>query len=1003
MSTTDETLPRSRERSPFLDDHADTNNDVIASPKPAIDVTFDDSNEPVSDSHLAANTSETVNISDSNASSTFITNPHIDDTRLERKNITEESNYTFNSDTNSHNSMDESLASLQQSLANLLPFINEKQASLPFASDKHTSPINLFGERNRLGIYNTILEDKSENEDAEILTHDSVDSELQSRLNEKSPTPAPGGSRKELFPLKLTESTKLNHDYYSKASQVIFGLPRSEGRQLKGLLTVTESLISPENAIHTSSVHNSSFHNSTIDSTRDDTKEQLGDDIDIDDSSKERIALEKMKVKISPWKRLRAPSNMDKPPLAIPKLNANGSAYMNNRNILTASLKPEANNSLNSLRIDELNKEVTGYKIQIKFFKQFLQNLIDQQGNSPDLNIDELAKVRDNFEGFSPSKPLVKKPTNDEYNKLETDYQSLSQNYDEIYKLNEDLYTNLEFFQKQLQDKDIQLQYCNKNQMNCSSITHEIINTLLNDPSTSESSREALIGCLDNEFLPNEPSKPLDFKLHVISIELNERIQNQGLPKSEKHAAVIKDLMQLVSRLQTEFTGSKNEMAKIEDDLRREIEESNTIKKNYAIMYSKFNLLCQLIEQQKLTDNNQDEIHKLRAENERLAKFNQVVDSKFLEYQKIIDRLQKEVNDFREQSRRESINDESKLGQITSSTQIMDRSNDNHEEVYLLHKEFNSLQNDFNELTEKYNKAREDSSRTISSLTQQLQNKQSQVSQYKADEHVLDKLRQELDLSIEKERILKAEKIRLTYKIDSLTSDKTNLQATIQSLADKVTSLTVSGELPRDNGSEESLLKKANIAEYQFEELLQFDVQKFEKLLKSFNKIADDSSLKEPTRKIEALMRSLSTDMTSDSSNTRDYHKSIFNYFTRAVDIIVNDHVKLLLKENDTHMKNTEYINKLHHRIDELNNTVDGLSKQLDSFEMDNGKHADPYDSEASTINNTVSSPRSKMRIDELTNRWKAEREARIYEGKQAQRRLKELEEENHRLRKLTE
>lgn len=968
MPTPDKSKRERRERSPFLDEYAGTNNDIINNALPHMDDSFNIGSKSVSDSQLPNITTETNETLESTASSTFITNPRVSNSHLEAQNTTQESNYTFNSDTNSHNSMDESLASLQQSLANLLPFINNKIAS----------PINLFGERNQLGIYNTIAEDKSENEDAEILTHDSVSSGLYM----KSPSPATGGNKgdaKESFPLKLTKSTKLNHDFYSKASQVIFGLPRQQNPKLM----VEDSNLEPSDAQQIASVVHNSFHISTADSSRDETQAQLDEDIDIDDASKERMVLEKMKDKLSPWKQLRAPI-ITETPLTIPKLNANGSAYLSNRNILTASLKPEANNSLNSLRVDELNKEVTGYKVQIKIFKQLLQNLID---HNQDLDINELEKLRDNFDGYSPSKQTS------DHSKLETDFKSLSKDYDEIFKLNEDLYSNLELFQSQFQEKesqikerDMQLLYINKNYNNCVNITHEIIHTLFNDPSTGDSSREALIGCLDNEFLPNEPSKPLDFKLRVISIELDERSRGQPSNNSEQQVTVIKNLMQLVSKLQAEFNSNKNEMNNIENELKREVEESKFVKKNYSVLNSKFNQLCELIVRDK------EEMYKLQSENERLAKFNHVVDSKFLEYQQIIDRLQKEVNDFREQSRRESINDESKLAQITSSTQIMDRSNDNHEEVYLLHKEFNSLQNDFNDLTEKYNKAREDSSRTISSLTQQLQKKQILVSQYKADELVLEKLRQELDLSIEKERILKAEKIRLTYKVDSLAADKTNLQSTIQSLTDKVTTLTVDSSIPRDNSSEENLLKKANIAEYQFENLLQFDVQKFEKLLKSFNKIADDSSLKEPTRKIEVLVRSISPDQKADLSMIRDYHKSIFNYFTRAVDIIVNDHVKLLLQDNNK--KSTEYINKLHRRIDELNNTIDDLTKQVDSFEKEDDEV------EVTTFNNTITSPRAKMRIDELTNRWKAEREARVYEGNQAQLRLKELEQENARLRK---
>ncbi|EGV64968.1 hypothetical protein CANTEDRAFT_113713 [Yamadazyma tenuis ATCC 10573] len=126
----------------------------------------------------------------------------------------------------------------------------------------------------------------------------------------------------------------------------------------------------------------------------------------------------------------------------------------------------------------------------------------------------------------------------------------------------------------------------------------------------------------------------------------------------------------------------------------------------------------------------------------------------------------------------------------------------------------------------------------------------------------------------------------------------------------------------------------------------------------------------------------------TDMTNIREFHKAVFDYFTRAVDVIVNDHVKLLLKENEDTAKSGEYVNKLHKRIDELNRLNDELSRSMESSNASN-----EY-SESS-----ISSPRAELRIDELNRRWKAEREARVYENHEAERRLKELEQENTRLR----
>ena len=120
----------------------------------------------------------------------------------------------------------------------------------------------------------------------------------------------------------------------------------------------------------------------------------------------------------------------------------------------------------------------------------------------------------------------------------------------------------------------------------------------------------------------------------------------------------------------------------------------------------------------------------------------------------------------------------------------------------------------------------------------------------------------------------------------------------------------------------------------------------------------------------------------SESESTRllTYHKSVPEYFSRAVGIIVHDHVKILLEEGETERQKSEYINKLQNRIDELTRLNDSISED---------------DTPIGAV-----TPKTNLRPEELTNRWKAEREARVYDNKALKKRLAELESENATLRK---
>ncbi|CAH6718940.1 hypothetical protein CLIB1444_01S17898 [[Candida] jaroonii] len=748
----------------------------------------------------------------------------------------------------------------------------------------------------------------------------------------------------------------------------------------------------------------------TMDSAKyDETQAQFDRDIDIDEKSEiSRISKLSSRSKSSPisstpWRQLRSSSSTsyNLPPIPNLKFDIN--------------LNSAGQDSSNTNVINELNKQLTGYKIQIKFFKQFLQKLI---ANKEDVDLSELNRI-ENMSNLSPMKG------NGDYMRLERDFkalerehQELNENYDEVFKLNEDLYLNIESFQHEIQQKERVINELNSEILTCHQLLNEILQKMMNLPESGISMKTFDEG--------------LEIKLQVLKLELNKktihRLEEKNLnsrdlsresfdafkdsfsdstkiPDKENeinhYIKTVHDLMTTLEQLKYDFNTQKELTTKIENELNFEIEKSSKIKNNYDLIKKNFELfsnklndklntkLSNNLQLENLTkqitaltkqvstltrENDQISIEKdtIVKDNARLNDTNTKLNTKFETYQKVIDDLQSEINDFKN------------LHNNSSYTEL-------NEELLQSHKDFNNLQIEYNDLHDKYVQLKTDSSNTVSELTNQLKSKNDETTQMKSDYLVYRNLKTDLDLSVEKQRILKAENIRLSYKIESLTNDKIALQTTIQNLTDKVTTLTNS-----PSKSEEEINRRTNILEYQITELLQFDLLKFQRLMKSFNKIADDSSLKEPSRKITYMNNKLlpsnsSTDSNlseidfTDMSNIKEYHKSVFDYFIRAVDVIVNDHVKLLLSQNESEVKNSDYVNKLHKRIDELNKINDEISKSSIDTE--------------SEINDSISSPRSKLRIDELTNRWKAEREARVYENNEANKRLKELELENSRLR----
>lgn len=316
------------------------------------------------------------------------------------------------------------------------------------------------------------------------------------------------------------------------------------------------------------------------------------------------------------------------------------------------------------------------------------------------------------------------------------------------------------------------------------------------------------------------------------------------------------------------------------------------------------------------------------------------VELRLSEYQRMIDRLQREVNELKMLSRTNS---------VSSGPTMVSVTRDNLEVALKEDQRYFELQQNYRELLGKLHRRDAD----VSELQVQNATLLEENAQLRALTGKSKHLATQLDEALENLRVLKNANTKLELQAAAATKEEHDLRTAVKSLTAKLS-----------DAERAALDAKAH-----HDKLFRLCVRQFNKLMASFNKIADDESLLDPARKLDHLAtladRSLSEEPPSVLAEAAQYHKSVFDYFVRATDVIVNDHIRLLLKEGD---KNNAYIQELKDHIVAL----EEVNRQMQKPELH--------------------SPRLKLRIEELTKRWKAEREARVMENRQAKQKLRELE-----------
>lgn len=629
------------------------------------------------------------------------------------------------------------------------------------------------------------------------------------------------------------------------------------------------------------SIHSESGSEFQSSSFLDDTRAQFDLDINIDEyqvNTKQRQR--------SPWRNFRSSS-----PGQNPLRQASVFSRRNFSEVSTAGVA-------STEKIEDLSKQLTNCKIQLKLYEKFLQDLIDTQS----INFEEVSTFHLNLDHNTDSQKTVKSVNPSMLKDVSPDKELL-----EMASLLEDLYASLEEYQNKWRDAD------------------------------------GKVSVLDSAILAF--AKDIPAVLQKLGIDT---LAIDGIETIDSPKVYFDQVLQL---LRDASLGMSQSPVRLGPDSPRIILGGVDLQR-----FSPSRLPMR-----KLPDYDFGSMTSTPRRSEREAVAHDSIDNKLQEYQAMIDRLQKEVNELKDQSRVGSVSD------LTEHTFYSHGSRDR-EKYLLLQKDYDNLQVAHHDLIDEHHRYKNSLERTIASLKNQSESLQKDKLTLRSELAAIGSVQHDLEVSVEKQRVLTTEKIKLSYQVEALTLDKTTLQHNIEKLTERLATAS-----EKSAPTFEALRKKASDAAELVDRLFEVDVGEYEKLLKSFNKIADDDSLEAPRKKIGFMVPVKNSGLLDQPSKViagvEEAHKSVLHFFSRAVEVIVNDHIRLLLKESEQKESHDVYVEELKGQIRELQERNKLTRDRTD----------------------VVPSPRLKLRIEELTNRWKAEREARILENRQAKKRLQEL------------
>lgn len=750
--------------------------------------------------------------------------------------------------------------------------------------------------------------------------------------------------------------------------------------------------------------------------------------IDIDDP-KATPKLPKMHPDSTPWRRLRPQSTIrvkSTEPNTLPKpdvssihyvqslfdanfesgstISSTKSSGMRSGSLFEPSSSGSEGATANtSYELENLRKQVTNYKLHQRVLMELIRNLVATSGmNNEDIKRNIMDKLeKENEFLISERQTLQDELSNTKKNSkaAEKDEERYNGKVKEILDLKNDLITaksqctELTSYVDELRAQLATHEKTTGGHVADSQRWDELLNSILS----------ILLGLVKGESAravqqARDSSKSIDTKLNVIKLALGEvsdafeKTQKKVLQENRNNENVMPgELAKFKGQFQEKLNQSKQVEQELRSLLRQQEDLVSTLRSEHTLFQKQFqdnfqvtkNLKQMLADKRAQISHLNDKILELEAHHEELE------DSRGSEYQekeakllksrlsimkvnhsKDVERLHAEIDNLQtqleEKSRRQD--DKKLMDDLTRKQTYINELND---EIAALNSRLLSSNRDHEAELVKVKSLLQDSRDDFEGLVREyntLQLELKELQQEKAGKErdyrrKLEHAAKELNLAVTKQRTLGAEKSKLTYAFEESKREKHGLKMSNMSLNEKISRLTY----------EVSALANYEVG---FKSLFELQVHHIQNMLQDFEPLLEKSSYEQAQHKLDKL-----SDPSLDIEKTHATVRSLLAFFENATGSLIDDHTDL--------MKNAGQQD-----YEEMRARLAELEDQLQRDRENVGNSHDNEDGD---------SPRTKLRIEDLQRKFKAERERRRVEYDQSQKVVSSLERENRELKEELE
>lgn len=734
------------------------------------------------------------------------------------------------------------------------------------------------------------------------------------------------------------------------------------------------------------------------------------EDIDID-NPKSTPKLPKIHPDTTPWRKLRPQSALPSKEPQTQQLSVNfmKSLFDDDNDAVrsptrSVSLFENTSNSdsigtttvTTSYEIENLKKQITNYKLQLRLLTEFIRNIIRNTGSGEVLKNDIMERLERENDILFGEREKLQKDLKDTIGQHEQDEsEKLAEKMKEIVELKNDLIATrdlnaelnsyIDELKARTEDQERVIDKSNDDSDKWESLINGVL-TLLLDFLRGESAKAAL--------QTRDQSHSIDTKLKVLSLSVNEVLENyerlsENISKTSGYDA--ETISSFIEESQIKIKSSK----KIEQDLRKLTNEQadtlSSLKTEFSSLQVQFkeNLLfvaslkkllaekrakiaelnevvirleAQLEEQSAFqsTNTGNEKEAKLLRNRLTIIKTNHSKEIESLHSE--IDNLNLKIDEMGSKGRvialdQNSSHRSSDLEALETEIQTLKQrldSKDDHAESAI-----SNLKNLLRQTKEDYTALLQDYSHLERVLKESQSELQGKDKEYRKK---LEHAAKELNLAVAKQRTLAAEKSKLTFAIEELKREHSLLKLNNSTLTEKVGKLSYQ-------------VSQLTNYELGFNSLFQLQTSNFQNLLHHFESILEESSVNQAQQKLNKL-----DDANLDFDQVHGIMRSLFSYFENATSSLISDHSQLLVNSNMDYKDSQSEISDLKRQIDSLN---EELQWYIVNFKGDQNDL----------------SPRSKLRVNELEKRRKAERERRKLENQAAEETIRRLEKENKELK----